>query len=104
MCAPGYAKDADRCASCPVGTHKPAEGSTACAGCPEDTYAPGTATATCASCPAHTVSRAGSWELAACVAAEGAYGAPGLAATLCAEGFYADQRNLSACEQCSSDS
>jgi hypothetical protein len=36
------------------------------------------------------------------VAAAGAYGPPGRAAQLCAEGFYADKTNSSACEQCSS--
>jgi hypothetical protein len=97
ICDACYTKDAEGCTACAVRTHKALGGSMACAVCAEGTYAPGTASVTCAPCPANTVSDAGSWELAACVAREGAYGAPENEAELCAEGFYANQRNLSGC-------
>ena len=103
LCAAGYAQvAAGNCTACALGTYKTEWGTAACSPCAEATYAPAAASVSCTECPAYTVSNAGSWELGACVAQQGAYGAPGNEATLCPAGFFADQRNSSACVACSS--
>ena len=102
ICDAGYEQDGDHCTACSPGTHKTNWSTAACSPCPAATYAPAAAAVSCTACPANTVSSAGASDLQACVAAAGAYGAPGREATLCAAGFFADQRNSSACVACSS--